>query len=219
MITRTVNFANRLRNEEIGGPMVKNTMRFFKRIGAEEAGITALETAIILIAFVVVASVFAFTMLSAGTFSTERGKEAIYAGLTEVQSSLEVKGGVIALAASAGASETVDSLVFTVANVLNGQPVNLNTGDLAVVTFEYRDANQRKALGNDDWSVQWLGNENGNGLLETGELAEITVDLTALDTPLSTNTTFVLEMKPPSGAILNLQRTTPPWLDMVNDLK
>ena len=80
--------------------MVKSTMRFFKRIGAEEAGITALETAIILIAFVVVASVFAFTMLSAGTFSTERGKEAIYAGLTEVQSSMELKGGVIAIAAS-----------------------------------------------------------------------------------------------------------------------
>jgi flagellin FlaB len=219
MITRTVDFTNRLRDEEIGGPMVKNTVRFFKRIGAEEAGITALETAIILIAFVVVASVFAFTMLSAGTFSTERGKEAIYAGLTEVQSSLEVKGGVIALASSTGASETVDSLVFTVANVLNGEAVNLATGDKAVVTFEYRDANQRKALSNDAWSVQWLGNENGNGLLETGELAEITVDLSELDAPLSTNTTFVLEMKPPSGAIMTLQRTTPPWLDMVNDLK
>jgi flagellin-like protein len=34
----------------------------------EERGITALETAIILIAFVVVAAVFAFTILSAGTF-------------------------------------------------------------------------------------------------------------------------------------------------------
>lgn len=220
MIIRTVEFANRLRNEEIGSPMVKRTVRFLKRIGAEEAGITALETAIILIAFVVVASVFAFTMLSAGTFSTERGKEAIYAGLTEVQSSLEVKGGVIALADSAGATETVDSLVFTVANVLDGEPVNLATGDAAVVVFEYRDATQRVALGNNDWSVQWLGNENGNGLLEVGELAEITVDLTAsLSNTLSTNTTFVLEMKPPDGAILNLQRTTPAWLDMVNDLR
>jgi flagellin FlaB len=219
MIAHTANFINRVRNEEIGGPLVRNTMRFLKRIGAEEAGITALETAIILIAFVVVASVFAFTMLSAGTFSTERGKEAIYAGLTEVQSSLEVKGGVIALAASAGASETVDSLVFTVANVLNGEPVNLATGAQAVVVFEYRDATQRVALGNNDWSVKWLGNENGNGLLEVGELAEITVDVSGLATPLSTNTTFNLEMKPPSGAILNLQRTTPAWLDMVNDLK
>jgi flagellin FlaB len=182
-----------------------------------------LETAIILIAFVVVASVFAFTMLSAGTFSTERGKEAIYAGLTEVQSSMEIKGGVIALADPASSSTVsgeVGSLVFTIANVLDGEDVNLATGENAVVVFEYRDDSQRVALQNNDWSVAWLGNENGNGLLEVGELAEVTVTLTDnLSNTLGTNTTFVLEMKPPNGAILNLQRTTPAWLDLVNDLR
>ena len=220
MFAQTLKFANRVRNEEIGSPVVKSTVRFLKRIGAEEAGITALETAIILIAFVVVASVFAFTMLSAGTFSTERGKEAIYAGLTEVQSSMEVKGGVIAIAASEGASETVDSLVFTVANVLAGEPVDLVTGENAVVVFEYRDETQRIALSNDDWSVSWLGSHNANELLEVGELAEIKVDLTnSLSNTLGINTTFVLEMKPPSGAVLNLQRTTPAYMNVVNDLK
>ena len=51
------------------------------RILKDESGITALETAIILIAFVVVAAVFAFTILQAGTFSTERGREAFYGGI------------------------------------------------------------------------------------------------------------------------------------------
>ena len=37
-----------------------------------EKGITGLETAIILIAFVVVAAVFAYTALSAGLFSTQK---------------------------------------------------------------------------------------------------------------------------------------------------
>ena len=78
--------------------MSSNFKRLLQRLHEEDAGITALETAIILIAFVVVASVFAFTMLSAGTFSTERGKEAIYAGLSEVQSSMVVKGSVLAIA-------------------------------------------------------------------------------------------------------------------------
>jgi flagellin FlaB len=49
----------------------------------QEKGVTGLETAIILIAFVVVASVFAFTVLSTGIFSAERGKETIHAGLRE----------------------------------------------------------------------------------------------------------------------------------------
>jgi flagellin FlaB len=218
MIRNTVRFMKNLRNEEVGSPMVKSAVRFVKRIGNEEDGITALETAIILIAFVVVASVFAFTMLSAGTFSTERGKEAIYAGLTEVQSSIEVKGGVIALAASEGASETVDSLVFTIANVLSGEPVDLVTGDSAVVVFEYRDSTQRIPLDNDSWAVTWLGDHNLNELLEVGELAEINVTL-PVTTELGINTTFVLEMKPPSGAILNLQRTTPAYMNVVNDLK
>ena len=43
----------------------------------DERGLSALETAIVLIAFVVVAAVFAFTMLSAGMFATERSKEAV----------------------------------------------------------------------------------------------------------------------------------------------
>ncbi len=57
---------------------------------------TGLETAIILIAFVVVASVFAFTVLSTGIFSAERGKETIHAGLKGARSSLELKGSVVA---------------------------------------------------------------------------------------------------------------------------
>jgi flagellin FlaB len=195
-------------------------MNLLKRFREEEAGITALETAIILIAFVVVASVFAFTMLSAGTFSTERGKEAIYAGLNEVQSSMELKGGMMAVASSSGTSATVESLVFTLANSVGGQAMNLDTGDNAVLVLEYRDAKQRVAIPNANWDVQWLGNDNGNTLLEANELAEVTVDLTGILSPtLQAKTMFVLEIKPPSGAVLNLQRTTPAWLEVMNDLK
>jgi flagellin FlaB len=223
MIMNTVKFLKRLRNEEVGSPTVKSAVRFVKRIGTEEDGITALETAIILIAFVVVASVFAFTMLSAGTFSTERGKETIYAGLNEVQSSMEIKGGVIAEAtpSTASVSGTVTALVFTLSNVLGGEAINLSDGDDAVVVFEYRDATQRipiTSTATSGWSVDWLGNVDEDGLLEAGELAEITVPL-SLTNPLQTNTTFVLEIKPPSGAVLNLQRTTPAWLEAVNDLQ
>jgi len=71
-------------------------IRLLLRKLREERGITGLETAIILIAFVVVASVFAYTVLSAGIFSSERGKETIHAGLKEARGSLELKGGVIA---------------------------------------------------------------------------------------------------------------------------
>ena len=73
--------------------MIKKMMRKFYK---DEKGITGLETAIILIAFVVVASVFAYTVLSAGIFSSEKGKEAVYSGLSETQSAMELVGSVTA---------------------------------------------------------------------------------------------------------------------------
>jgi flagellin FlaB len=66
------------------------------RLVKQERGVTGLETAIILIAFVVVASVFAFTVLSTGIFSAERGKETIHAGLKGARSSMELKGSIVA---------------------------------------------------------------------------------------------------------------------------
>ena len=62
-----------------------------------QRGVTRLETAIILIAFVVVASVFAFTVLSTGVFSAERGKETVFAGLSEAQASLSNAGSINAM--------------------------------------------------------------------------------------------------------------------------
>ena len=62
---------------------------------SSERGVTGLETAIILIAFVVVASVFAFTVLSTGIFSAERGKETVFAALKQARGSVELKGSVI----------------------------------------------------------------------------------------------------------------------------
>jgi len=69
--------------------------RFLQRLWREEKGITGLETAIILIAFVVVAAVFAYTVLSAGLFSTQKSQEAVYSGLEEAQSTTELKGAVL----------------------------------------------------------------------------------------------------------------------------
>ena len=63
----------------------------------EQSGITGLETAIVLIAFVVVAAVFAFTVLTTGLFTSEKAKETTLAGVASVSSALSVKGSVTAI--------------------------------------------------------------------------------------------------------------------------
>ncbi|MHB1296511.1 MAG: archaellin/type IV pilin N-terminal domain-containing protein [Anaerolineae bacterium] len=183
----------------------------------DERGVTALETAIILIAFVVIAAVFAFTVLSAGTFTTERSKEAVYSGLSEVRGSMEQRGSVIATGNIT--DSVVTSLTFTLANVAGGEAVDLSTGDDAKLVFEYRDATQRLVLAGTDWAVSWKGESDGDKLLEERELAEITVTLPAgIDPKPGVNTTFTVEIKPPTGAVLSMQRTVPANIDAIMDL-
>jgi|AMFO01.1.fsa_nt_gi archaeal flagellin N-terminal-like domain len=199
--------------------------QFLATLIKDERGLSALETAIVLIAFVVVASVFAFTMLSAGTFSTQRSKEAVYAGLSEVRGSLELKGSV--LADTDGSKVT--HVIFTIANVAGGEPIDLteptdsDNNGLAdansnnKVIISYRDKDHR--FSDLAWTATYLGKNDNDNLLETGELAQIDVDMTAVTTPtLGANTTFALEVKPPQGGVLVLERTTPPALDTVVDL-
>jgi len=90
-----------------GGHPMPSVM--FKKLGRDQRGITGLETAIILIAFVVVASVFAYTVLSAGIFSSEKGKEAVHAGLEQARGSMELVGSVKATSIAATSIDTFES--------------------------------------------------------------------------------------------------------------
>ncbi len=60
----------------------------------DERGITGLETAIKVTAFVLVVAVIASIALSGGLFSTQKGQEAAYARLEEGRSTLEPRGSV-----------------------------------------------------------------------------------------------------------------------------
>ena len=191
-----------------------------KKLFKNESGITGLETAIILIAFVVVAAVFAFTVLSAGVFSADRGKEAVYAGLAEVSGSMEVMGSVLATAATAGTAETVDSIVFSVANVAGGAPIDFTLPPNNKVVIDYRDENQH--VTDLTWTKAYKGKNDTDDLLEPGEIFEITIPVTVsnvLDaTGLPVNTTFVIELKPETGGVIVIERTTPAYIDKVIDL-
>ena len=70
------------------------------------------------------------------------------------------------------------------------------------------------------WTIKWIVSKQtpADNMLEEGELAEITVDLSGLTTPLGANTAFNLEIKPPTGAVLNINRTTPAAIQAVMDL-
>ena len=176
------------------------------RTGREERGITGLETAIVLIAFVVVAAVFAFVVLSTGLFSSERGKETVYAGLAKTRGTMELTGAVIV---NSDGTQVTD-ITFGLTLAAGGDVVNLDAADLSNRTvISYIDTS---VVDNDllYTTTEVIG--DGDNLLEQGELSEITIDLAAecAACVITANEIFTLEVKPPTGSYLVLQRLTPP---------
>ncbi|MFN8528029.1 MAG: archaellin/type IV pilin N-terminal domain-containing protein [Anaerolineae bacterium] len=202
-------------------------MLHLRKFNQNQRGQTALEAAIILIAFVVVASIFAFAILSAGTASTERGEQAIYSGLEGVQSSMQIRGAVVAESSdvtTSGATPnagSVTTLTFTVALAAGNDPVDLTSdADARTVLIGYRDGTNLE--NNLDWTVTFIGNNDGDALLEDGELAqlEVTVPIDSGSVSvLAPSTQFTIEVKPPSGAVLTFTRTTPAAIEAVMELR
>ncbi|MBN1856784.1 MAG: flagellin [Dehalococcoidia bacterium] len=192
------------------------------RLHHREEGMTGLETAIILIAFVTVAAVFGYAVLSAGIFSADKAKGTIYQGMEEAKSSMEVKGGVIATSA---AGTEVTNVQFVVSNAIGEYPIDLTPqGDVSgnnCTVISYTDENQyvEEVEG---WTITQLAGADTDNLLEIGEQFLVTVPVDSTDvltTALDVNTVFTLEIKPPHGATIVVSRRTPAELDSVMDLK
>jgi archaeal flagellin FlaB len=201
--------------------------RYFKNIYKTQKGITGLETAIILIAFVVVAAVFSYTVLSAGLFATQKSQEAVYGGLERTQSTMELKSSVVATGNPTGATGKITFLTFTLAiasggnsidfTAPSGQVAGIATGNNSI-TISYIDKDQR--VDNIYWTSTAVGQDNGNNLLEPNEQFQITLGnlVTALPTDITANSTFTIEIKTAKGAVLSFQRTMPGYVNANNDL-
>lgn len=179
-----------------------------------EHGITGLETAIVLIAFVTVSAVFAFVVLSTGLFSAERGRETVFAGLAKTRGSITLSGGILA---TSNQTQITD-LTFGVTLAAGGDSVSIdpNASNGRTVISYIDNAISDSDLTYTTTSV--VG--NGDAVLEAGELMEIGIDLTQnVQIALATNDTFTLEIKPPSGSYLVVRRTTPASIsDTIIDL-
>jgi flagellin FlaB len=180
--------------------------KLVKRIRGRQEGITGLETAIILIAFVIVASVFAYVVLSAGLFSSQKTKEAMNAGLQSTMSALEIKGNVIAKMENS----LVTNIYFCVGIPAGGYPVDFNptTENVSLMVISYSDFNNMVPSMN--WTlnkISWINNDN---ILDPTELFMLDVEIpTTGNISLRAYDYFSLEMKPADGPVLIFERTIP----------
>jgi flagellin FlaB len=204
--------------------MYQKLVRTIKSLHVGQKGMTGLETAIILIAFVTVASVLAYSVLSAGIFSAEKGKETVYSGLESAQASMELHGTIIGDAEDGNGS--LDYVEFLVGLTIPDEKV-----DMTALVVNYYDSVNQTNVTRADWgswnatSGTWAFQlapgctERGSAnTLENDELHVIKVDVpVGYDT--TTYETFNIEILPPTGAALTIKRTLPGQLEQKMDLK
>ena len=147
-------------------------------IRRDQRGITGLETAIVLIAFVVVASVFAFAVITTGLFSSEKAASSAKAGLGEASTTLTPKGAVVARA-----NPTLTSLASFKFKLTNSGTDSVGLDPLSTL-LTYTDTGNLVTLVNSAtsngvgetapwWYSEWkLGTGNS---LDSGEVVEISV--------------------------------------------
>jgi flagellin FlaB len=177
-----------------------------QRLRQRQEGITGLETAIILIAFVIVASVFAYVVLSAGLFSSQKAKEAVNAGLGSTMSVIELKGNIIAKMENS----LVQEIYLYVGTPAAGNAIDFtgtsNSTNRVVISYSDPD----NIIPSVNWTMQKLSTINTDNLLDENELFLITVDLASTgNVSIGPYHRFALELKPPDGPVLAIERTVP----------
>lgn len=204
------------------------------RIKIRRKGITGLETAIILIAFVIVAAVFAFSVLNMGLLATQKAGSAVESGMKQAASAFQLSGSVIAYDKAYNGTvfidknaDKADAVRIYVRLAPGKEPVDVNN---LIVSYTNRrihvsdliSVNGTKATdGVYAIFFDWI-KADGDALLEANEVLVITINVGSddigADGALGANEWFKVEVKPPVGAVLAVERTLPAAIDEVMDL-
>ena len=188
---------------------------------------TGLETAIILVAFVITAAAFAFVVLNMGFLTAEKAQSVISAGMTEASSSILLDTGMVGQFQDvSGAQSGIDliKLTFYIKLSQGHEPVDISS-DKLVATYTNARCHgtlYSSTVANGTIVTVKGVNSDGDQLLETGEKFKVTVDFTALsytvvdpvqdsqdDVYAHPYEEFRIEVRPAAGAVLAIERQLP----------
>jgi flagellin FlaB len=206
------------------------------RITRRMKAIVGIESAIVLIAFVVVAAALAFVVLNMGFFTTQRSKETIGSGLAQASSSIEIDGTVLANVTISGNNGNVTCLLIPIRLSAGQKPVDLTPGKSIISvwilgkaafpqvynstdTYSFTSISNNNitticnnvTLGVDspvNTSIVWTTPNNHDNVLDPGEKALIVVRFDNTIAPTAYDVVKV-ELKVPIGAALTVERSIP----------
>jgi archaellin len=145
---------------------------------------------------VVVAAVFANSILSAGLFSADKSREAVNSGLQEIQGTLEIRGSVLGYrdTLNAGGQGSLGKIEFTAVVFSAGSQVDLtpaysiSPGPGALINsgsntnkLQIAFNDQEVTIADCAWTISWIGKNNEDNILDINEKVMITVWLHTFD--------------------------------------
>jgi flagellin FlaB len=145
-------------------------------------------------------------MLGAGFYTTQKSQEVVHTGVSQASSSLAPSGDVIVQGKT---GSEVENITFYITNTAGGSSVDLNK---TIITYIDDDdfVTQDEASANWNYLPIISSDAGAWNLVEKGEKYKITLSLATNVTSLpGVNEQFRVDVKPPEGAVLIIQRTMP----------
>lgn len=165
-----------------------------------ESGLTGLEAAIVLIAFVVTAAVFGYVIINSGSSTSQKSGQVVQAGIQQAEGTINLGGTVIAQADPLGTR--MGSIVLYLENRYNSNGVNVDR-----VSYTLSTSDSVSTLQPGNVTTEFLESRNGDRALDQGELAKVT--LNTLGYSLNAGKKVTITVQPPTGNALVIERTLP----------
>ena len=171
-----------------------------------DQGFSGLEAAIVLIAFVVVAAFFSYTILGAGFFATSKAQDTAHTGMKQASSGIYIDGGLYG--GIDGGVGQLQKLTFYVAIPETG--LNMDLRDM-IMAYTKSDTPLPQQLTLGDTADNSHFSSGGGGpysttILLAGEKTRI--NFADLNGPVATGW-FTIEIKPQNGPSYLLERYLP----------
>jgi len=193
-------------------------------------GLTGLETAIILVAFVITASAFAFVVLNMGMISADQAQSVISSSVEETSAALMMDTDIIGtFTNTTGAQSTIclTKATFYVRLSQGGTPVDM---DDSKVVITYTNPRCHTEVYDTNGTITTITPVSGDSdsMLEIGEKFKIVIDFTAIDKAVvdpaqgDMNDVYThpyeelrIEIQPSGGAKLSVERSIPQVSEIV----
>jgi archaeal flagellin FlaB len=175
---------------------------------------TGLEAAIVLIAFVVVASVFSYVILGAGFFTTQKSQETVYKAVEQASTNVQTVGSVIGIQSTG--STGINEIRFTLGLAAASQVVDLERMKIVFST----PATDPVTLSRGTTSDRSTFTTKENGVTDITALkANQQVEIAFKIKPVQSYTRMYIEVRPVVGASIPFSVTVPATLDHTNILR